>query len=213
MRASATYTTAFTLLAIMLVGCSSAATTDVPISTPLPQAESTDTDVPSATTVPPTETQSPPTETPVPAEPIEISEDQLADDGCPLVTLNTESWGPLYAAYTAGSDPLYQFHDNVQGFHFNVELYTVYGAGWTGQTGTFEPDCNSNGICIYLVPDDINSYWATAGEVTISSLAQEDGVLQEPVEIRMSNLTLEPVPGSSSTGCYHVKEVSIEIGE
>lgn len=130
-----------------------------------------------------------------------------------MVTLDTESWGPFYTAYVTGSDPFYQFHDNIEGFHFNVELYTVYGAGWRGQTGTFEPACNTNGICMYLVPDDINSYWATAGEVTISVLAQKGGMLQEPVEIRMSNLSLEPVQGSNSMGCYHVDDVSIEIGE
>lgn len=69
MRGSRTYSTASALLAIMLFGCSSVATTDIPSSTPVPQAEPPDTGVPTATAVPPTETQAPPTETPVPEAP------------------------------------------------------------------------------------------------------------------------------------------------
>jgi hypothetical protein len=210
MRNSRNYSTVLALLIIFLVGCSPTGATEVSTSIPETQDEPA---VPTATSVPPTETPMPPTETPVPLDPIEINMDELADDGCPMVTLNTGSWAPLHAAYTEGSDPFYQFHDNEPGFYFNVELYTVYGSGWTGQTGTFKPNCNSNGICIYLVPDDANPYLATDGEITITSLAQDSGTLQKPVKISMTQLTLKPVPGSSSTGCYHVDEVSIEIGE
>jgi hypothetical protein len=165
---------------------------------------------PSATPVSPSATSVPPTETPL-ADPIVILQDQLAEDGCPRVELDTASWNPMHAAYNTGSDPFYQFHDNEDGFYFNVELYTVYGPGWTGQLGTFDTDCTRNGICVYLVPDDEHAYLATEGEITIEDLSQQSGVLQMPVKLTMRNLTLEPVPGSQSEGCYHVEEVEIEI--
>ena len=34
-----------------------------------------------------------------------------------------------------------------------VELYTVFGASWTGELGTFPTDCTTHGICVYLDPD------------------------------------------------------------
>lgn len=117
----------------------------------------------------------------------------------------------MQAAYNAGADPFYQFHDNEAGFYFNVELYTVYGPGWTGQLGSFATNCNSNGICVYLVPDDAHAYLATAGEIDIVSLGQQGGVLQKPVDLTMRDLTLKPVPGSQSEGCFHIEEVSIQI--
>jgi hypothetical protein len=137
------------------------------------------------------------------------------DDGCTLVTLEPAAWSPIYSAYVTGADPLFHFHTFEDDFFFNVELYTVYGSGWTGQTGIFKPDCNTLGICIYLVPDASTgfAYLATAGEVEIVALEQVDGGLQEPVEINIRNLTLDPVPGSGSPGCFHVDDVSIVLGE
>lgn len=82
----------------------------------------------------------------------------------------------------------------------------VLGASWTGQLGTFTPDCNGNGLCVYLLPDAVNAYWATAGDMEIVSLEEIDGVLTLPLEINFSNLTLEPVPGSSAPGCYHIDD-------
>ena len=117
----------------------------------------------------------------------------------------------MSASYNAGSDPFYQFHDNEEGFYFNVELYTVYGAGWTGQSGIFGVDCKAKGICVYLVPVDVNSYLATTGEIVIDSLSQEGDSLQKPVRLTMRNLSLQPAPGSTSQGCFHIKEVSIVI--
>ena len=190
-------------LALVLASCSSAGSpspTPIVASTPTPALAQASPSLP------------PPTSTPTPVpEPILIHEDQLADDGCPLVELHTESWSPMHAAYNGGSDPFYQFHDNEEGFYFNVELYTVYGPGWTGQLGTFATDCNANGICIYLVPDDAHPYLATSGEISIGSLGQEGGALQKPVDLVLSSLTLKPVPGSQSEGCFHVAEVSIQI--
>lgn len=200
----------FALLSLTLVACSSALATE---TSPFALEEEstpvrTETSIPSE--VPVTQTQAP---TATQAAPFEISEDQFSEEGCSLVSLNTDSWGTLSSSYNSGGDPFYQFHDNEEGFYFNVELYTVYGAGWTGQTGTFDIDCNSNGLCIYLVPNDVNPYLASAGEIAIDSLSQVDGTLQRPVAITMSNLLLEPVPGSGSQGCYYIEQVSIAIEE
>lgn len=174
------------------------------------EPEQEPTAVPEPTEVPPTPV--PPTETPEPLPALVIDDPpQTAADGCTIATLNTESWGNIYTGYTAGADPFFQIHDTEDGFYFNVELYTVYGAGWTGQTGTFAPDCGANGICAYLVPDDVNPYLATAGEINIISLSQEGGAIVGPVELTLTNLTLQPVPGTSSSGCYHIDEVVISV--
>lgn len=178
---------------------------------PPPTATPEPTETPTSTATPaPTETATP-TETPIPADPIAITDELV--DGCTLATLNPESWSPLFAAYNGGSDPFFQFHTNETDFFFNIELYTQYGAGWTGQLGVFPPNCNSSGICVYLVPDGENPYLATTGEVAIASLAETNGVISGTVEITMTNLTLQPVPGSSSPGCYHVPEVTLAIPE
>jgi hypothetical protein len=202
--------------------------TESPTSIP-----ATDTPVPTATepptAVPPTNTPVPPTDTPVPTDtpeptatssptpippdPIIINTEETADDGCLLIELNPETWNPLFAAYNSGSDPFFQIHTQDESFYFNLELYTVYGASWTGQLGSFVPNCNGNGLCIYIVPDNSNPYWATAGEISINTLEQVDGALIFPVEITMNNLTMNPVPGSGSTGCYHIDEIAITIEE
>jgi len=185
--------------------------TDTPAPTNIP--EPTNTAVPTATSSPtpaPTATPSP---TPIPPEPIVINTEETADDGCPLIELNPETWNPLTATYNGGSDPYFQFHTQDESFFFSVELYTVYGASWTGQLGSFVPNCNGNGLCIYIVPDNTNPYWATAGDITINALEQVDGTLTFPVEITMSNLTMNPVPGSSSSGCYHINEMTVTIEE
>jgi len=190
-------------LALVLASCS-------PAAAPSPTQVAAPTSTPAAAEASPT--PPPPTSTPTSVpEPMLIHEDQLAEDGCPLVELHPESWSPMHAAYNGGSDPFFQFHDNEEGFYFNVELYTVYGPGWTGQLGTFDTDCNANGICVYLVPDDAHPYLATSGEISIGSLGQQAGALQKPVDLVLSNLTLKPVPGSQSEGCFHIEEVSIRI--
>ena len=152
-------------LLILLIGCSPGVPEE-----PIPSTVINDTSpVPELSE---TATNIPPTETPIPADPIEINADETTDGECALVRLNTESWGPMYAAYNATSDPFFQFHDNEDGFYFNVELYTVYGSGWKGETGTFNTNCTTNGICVYLVPDDKNPYLAISGEISIETLAQ-----------------------------------------
>lgn len=183
-----------------------------PSATPVPPSP---TPVPpTATEVQPTSTEVPPTEPPTPLpDPISVNEEVQAADGCTQVALGPASWAPIYSAYNGGSDPFFHFHTNEADFFFGVELYTVYGSGYTGGTGMFDANCTTHGICIYLVPDASNgfAYLASAGELDIKALEQVDGVLQEPVDINIRNLTLDPVPGSGSPGCFHVDEVEIGL--
>lgn len=143
------------------------------------------------------------------SSPITIMEGETSSDGCTLVELNTQNWGPISKGYTAGADPFFQLHDNEEGFYFNAELYTVYGLGWTGQTGTFDLDCTNNGICVYLVPDDINSYLANSGTVQIDSLSQQGGAITGAVNVTFQNASFYPAEGSSGQGCYHINEVQL----
>jgi hypothetical protein len=219
--------TKFFLIAIALftlAACTPAATAEAPAAEepadaaqveatePPPTATTppTATPEPTATPVPPTEVPPTPTETPIPP-PIVIGTETAAD-GCTLLELNPVAWSPLYYAYNAGSDPFFHIHTQEQGlFFFGVEMYTVYGAGWTGQQGTFDTDCTANGICVYVVPSPPGAYLADAGEVDIVALAQEDDVIKLPVELHFRNLTFQPAPGGGATGCYHVDEVIITI--
>ena len=143
------------------------------------------------------------------ASPITIMAGETSADGCTLVELNTQNWGPISKGYTAGADPFFQLHDNEEGFYFNAELYTVYGSGWTGQTGTFALDCSKNGICVYLVPDDVNSYLANSGTVQIDSLSQQGGSVTSPVDVTFQNASFYPAEGSKGQGCYHINEVQL----
>ncbi|MQC27030.1 MAG: hypothetical protein DWG76_06250 [Chloroflexi bacterium] len=192
-------------IVFILVACGASPTAEKPTDTAAPEA-----------TLAATNTAEPspePTETEEPAEAIAIGS-EVAEDGCTEVELNPAAWQPLYTAYTGGGDPFFHIHSQEAAgtFFFNMELYTVYGSSWTGQLGTFTPDCNANGLCVYLVPDAVNPYWVTEGDMEIVALQQVDGKFTPPTEINFSGLTLDPVPGSSSTGCYHIESLSIRIG-
>lgn len=211
--------------ALLAAGCRSATPTTAPVDEPAEPTATTvpsDTPKPTETSVPPTATEAPPTETataPPPtatatatAEALVIGSETAAD-GCTLVSLNPAAWSPLYTAYNPGSDPFFHIHTTDEGFFVNLELYTVFGAGWTGETGVFETDCTANGICVYLVPVPGSPYLASAGEIEITALSQTDDVLDFPIDLSLRDLTFDPVPGSSSTGCYHVEEVRILVEE
>ena len=156
--------------------------------------------------------------TPEPGPAFAIEDGQTADDGCTVVTIDTASWGPIDSAYIkeeyapGETYEFFLFRDNEDGFDFAVELYPRYGMGWTGQSGTFPPDChNVYGICVNLSLDDENRYQADQGEVDIITVANVDGTVSG--EIVMTNLTLQPFPGTDATGCYHIDEVSIFVEE
>ncbi|MCZ7531647.1 MAG: hypothetical protein M5U31_15710 [Acidimicrobiia bacterium] len=117
-----------------------ATSADAATSTTEAQADPTDsTDAP-ATTAPDAEA---------------IAFGEPAADGSVPVTLDPGAWSGLYSGFSENAgDPFHQIHSEGEGsLYFNVELYTVYGSGWTGETGTFATDCEANGICVYLDVD------------------------------------------------------------
>jgi hypothetical protein len=85
--------------------------------------------------------------------------------GAPALAINDAGevrieWaGVTQVSYLApvpnATDPLFFVHNepNTDGFYLGLEAYTVFGAGWTGQLGTFAIDCENNGICLHFDPD------------------------------------------------------------
>ncbi|MCO4769396.1 MAG: hypothetical protein KDA24_05145 [Deltaproteobacteria bacterium] len=129
-------------------------------------------------------------------------------DGCTVVDLDPSAWNPLYAAYEGGADPFFHLHSTEDTLFFGAEMYTDYGAGWTGETGTFAPDCGANGICVYLVPDGLTVTRAVAGSVDVVSLTEVDGTLQRPAELVFRDMTFEATDAGSDT-CFHVEEMTL----
>ena len=73
----------------------------------------------------------------------------------------------------------FQIHsDNaVHDFFLNFELYQVWGAGWSGELGTFEIGCQDattdTGICVHYVTADgqnLGQDFGATGTVTINQL-------------------------------------------
>lgn len=130
-------------------GSDETSTTAAAVTTSLPSE--TTADDPSTTT-----DEAPATTTSMPdAGTDAIAFGEPGADGSVPVTLDPSVWSGLYSGFSDNAgDPLHQLHsEGEDGFYFNVELYTVYGAGWTGETGTFATDCDANGICVYLDSD------------------------------------------------------------
>ena len=112
-----------------------------------------------------------------PSEPVgpPISMSEPNADGVVTITVDPAALEPLYYAFNQnGSDPLWQLHTDQSDLFISVELYTVYGQGWTGQLGTFAVDCTANGICVYLDVDGEGGTGvlgpAATGQITIDQL-------------------------------------------
>ena len=138
---------------------------------------------------------------------LEIDAALLGPDGCPTVALDTSNWGSLTASWHAGDDPFFQIHDNEAGFYANLEAYTVWGDDWTGQSGTFAPDCNGTGLCFWLLPDDEHAFLATAGEVDVVELEQSGGGIGPSFEVVLRGLTMTPMHEDPAHACLHMPEV------
>jgi hypothetical protein len=143
------------------------------------------------------------------SQPGMVIEDTVGPDGCTVVTLDASEWRPLHGSFTGGADPYFHLHSQEDVLFFGAELYTAYGAGWTGQTGTFAPDCGTNGICTYLVPDGETVTRAIAGEVDVISLTEVGGQLQRPAEVTFRNMTF--VGTEDDSVCFHVEEVTLAV--
>ncbi len=117
-----------------------------------------------------------------------------AGDGAGAVTIDGSTvsidWAalsstPFYAPAGAGSDPFFHIHTNpaTDGFFLAFEMYTVWGGGWTGETGTFPITCGdavtSSGICPYFDPDGpgplpvLGGDFGATGEMTINELGPD----------------------------------------
>jgi hypothetical protein len=94
-----------------------------------------------------------PGETTTTVPPIAIGD--MADDGTIVVDID-EALTEFVARFRSNAgNPYYQIRTtDAVGFLLDIELYTVAGPGWTGQTGSFTTDCELNGICVYFRPPD-----------------------------------------------------------
>ncbi len=159
---------------LALTGCggddddSDSATTTSAAAATTPDAETTTTEASTDATDAPTTTAAPEGEA--------IAFGEPAADGSVPVTLDPAAWSGIYSGFSENSgDPLHQIHsEGEDSLYFNVELYTAYGAGWTGETGTFATDCEANGICVYLDADGTGSAAAVladaSGEIEIRQI-------------------------------------------
>jgi len=140
---------------------------------------------------------------------IDIDDERAGPDGCPTATLDSSTWSPIHASWNGGADPFFHLHSQESAFYFSVELYTEYGAGWTGDVGTFAPDCGANGICVYLASDDFGVFRATAGDVDVVTLSHSSGSIDRPAEVHFRDLTLVATEDGGGEGCLHVEEASL----
>jgi hypothetical protein len=81
-------------------------------------------------------------------------------------------------------DPFFHIHTSnaADGFFLAFEMYTVWGQGWTGETGTFDIGCLDprldTGICVHFDPDgpgplgDLGEDFGARGLVTIHQLGE-----------------------------------------
>lgn len=127
----------------------------------------------------------PPADDP-PAPALDDSGDQVVVDW----TAISDVYLPDTPAQSGGT--FFHIHsDNaVHDFYLNFELYRDWGAGWSGELGTFEIGCNDpntdTGICVHYVTADgtnVGEDFSAAGTVTITQL---DG---DGYEILVSGLT------------------------
>jgi hypothetical protein len=79
----------------------------------------------------------------------------INDAGEVAIDWTTVTQVSFLAPVPNATDPLFFVHNEpiADGFYFGLEAYTVFGAGWTGQLGTFDIDCEFNGICLHFDPD------------------------------------------------------------
>jgi len=182
------------LLAAACGGTEEAATT--PTAAPPPTDATTTTAAPTTTTAAPTTTAAATTTTTTTTTTeaagmaIEVDGDQVTIDWSQVAS-------PFFAAPVAGAaDPFYQLHTDPDsdGFFLGIEAYTVYGAAWTGELGTFEIDCTpqGTGICVHFDPDgsgpEPNAGADFAATGTITFLELEDDSFSATLEnVQFSN--------------------------
>ena len=113
---------------------------------------------------------------------------------------------PFYAPANQAADPFFHIHTNpaTDGFFFSLEMYTEWGAAWTGETGGFEISCSdpgtSTGICPYFDPDGpgplpvLGSDFMTTGQIVINSLGPDGYDLMVGPVIFSDGTVINPFP-------------------
>ena len=123
-------------------------------------------------TAEPTEPTTEPTEPTGACEPTTFS---TGGGGTVPVTINNECLAPLFYDFNPnGGDPFWHIHTQQDDTFISLELYTVYGPSWDGDTGTFPLDCNQPwGLCLLFDPDGTGPapivMWGS-GSITIDRL-------------------------------------------
>jgi hypothetical protein len=161
---------------LIAAGCAAPAASSVPVpSTPGPSSAS------ASTAATPTVTEAQATSiapSSPPEKPISIA--------AGVVTIDADGIVPLvFVPPEAGStDPFFHIHTSpaTDGFFLGIELYTVYGAAWTGQTGTFPIDCTpaGTGICVHFDPDgpgpqrNLGADFLATGQIRIDQLTTNE---------------------------------------
>lgn len=158
------------VLIVLLAACGSSGSessaTDAPVTAaPATDPPATDPPATEAPTTAPPATAPPATEAPAttaapttvaPTTTIPVNAVVIGDadaDGVIAVTVDGALLDPLFDSFIGGADPYHHVHTQQENVFVGVELYTEFGAAWTGETGTFPADCTTHGICIYLDPD------------------------------------------------------------
>ncbi len=168
-------------------------TTAAPATTTTTSTTTTSTTTTTTTTV--TATTEPPGET------VKLSPPDA--DGNVTAVVDPMALAPLSAAFNDDNpdDPFYHLHTQQEDVFVGIELYTLYGNGWTGELGTFPTDCGTHGICVYFDPDGVGpvpGMGPGVGTITISGLegdtvvTLDEVVFQDPdgMECTVVGLTL-----------------------
>lgn len=113
---------------------------------------------------------------------------------------------PFYAPANQASDPFFHIHTNpaTDGFFLSLEMYTEWGAAWTGEAGGFEISCSdpatSTGICPYFDPDGpgplpvLGGDFMTTGQIVINSLGPDGYDLLVGPVIFSDGTVINPFP-------------------
>lgn len=169
--------------------------TEAAVETNAPVAET----APPETTPPETTPAETTTTTTVPEPAFTLSEPDA--DGIIAVNVNPSGLSPLFNSLIDGGDPYYHVHTQQDDLFIGIEMYSVYGDGWTGELGTFPADCTTHGICVYFDPDGTGAMGSSepgTGTVTVVQIDGEtivtlDDVLFEGADgtlYRITDLTL-----------------------
>ncbi|QQR90083.1 MAG: hypothetical protein IPJ88_18380 [Myxococcales bacterium] len=138
------------------------------------------------------------------------------DDGCALLPIPASEWNDFSAIYrpdlsdfssTQPNNPIFQIQDtqNTETACVDLQMFTLSGDGWKGQTGEYTLDCEGSGLCFYVYPNS-KGVLATAGDITIHEFPSVPVIEGKAYSIDLSNVTL----GTPGQECYHIDSLHLE---